>query len=49
MTPPLSVQKLKLRCRRRALRHHPDRGGDAACMAAINLAFDRLLGKLKGE
>jgi hypothetical protein len=49
MTPPLSIQKLKLRYRRRALRHHPDRGGDAACMAAINLAFDRLLSKLKGE
>lgn len=43
---PLTVDRIKEAKRRLAKRHHPDRGGSVAKMAAVNNAADVLLAEL---
>jgi hypothetical protein len=46
LTPPFNLARLKTRYWRRALRYHPDRGGDSQAMRAINSAYQRFRRKL---
>jgi preprotein translocase subunit Sec63 len=44
---PKTLEELKAAYRKLAMAHHPDRGGNAETMKAINAEYDRLFPKLK--
>lgn len=43
-TEPLTKDQVKKRWRTLCMKHHPDKGGDAAKMAEINAAYELLVG-----
>jgi hypothetical protein len=43
VAPGASLEEVKAAFRRKALEHHPDRGGDAATFIAMKRAYDRLV------
>ena len=44
-----SLDDLKREYRRAAMQHHPDRGGDAETMKAVNAEYERVFGALKRQ
>jgi len=44
---PKTFEELKSMYRKLAVQHHPDRGGDAEAMKAVNNEYDELFPKLK--
>jgi hypothetical protein len=46
VAPGASLEEVKAAFRRKALEHHPDRGGDAAAFIAMKRAYDRLVRRL---
>lgn len=46
VAPGASLDEVKAAFRRKALEHHPDRGGDAAAFIAMKRAYDRLVRRL---
>jgi hypothetical protein len=43
VAPGASLEEVKAAFRKKALEHHPDRGGDAAAFIATKRAYDRLV------
>lgn len=43
LEPPVTLAAIKLRYRQLAMRHHPDRGGDAERLKSVNRAMDVLM------
>jgi curved DNA-binding protein CbpA len=48
LTEPFDAASVRTQYRRLAMRHHPDRGGDAERLQAINRAFRILLPRAAG-
>jgi hypothetical protein len=43
------LEEVKAAFRRKALEHHPDRGGDAAAFIAVKRAYDRIVRRRSGR
>ena len=47
--PGAPLEEVKAAFRRKALEHHPDRGGDAAAFIAVKRAYDRIMRRRAGR
>lgn len=47
--PPVNAETLRVRFRELAREHHPDRGGDAGRMSALNAAYEEGLAALQKQ
>jgi hypothetical protein len=49
VAPGAPLEEVKAAFRRKALEHHPDRGGDAAAFIAVKRAYDRIVRRRSGR
>jgi hypothetical protein len=49
VAPGAPLEEVKAAFRRKALEHHPDRGGEAAAFIAVKHAYDRIMRRRSGR